>query len=66
MERDAVEFYERPRVKIRDGEYVAPATWTIGQGADKLLEKKAGRRFQTVAQLRTHVEKYIKPALAIF
>ena len=39
FEREAVEFYERRRVKLRDGEYLLPGTWTIRQGAEKLLEK---------------------------
>ena len=63
FEREAVEFYERRRVKLRDGEYLLPGTWTIKQGAEKLLEKKAGKRFQTVAQLKRHIDKYINPAL---
>ena len=63
LQEEAVEFYERVRVKIRDGEYILPAAWTVAQGAATLLEKKANKRAQTVAQLRSQIEKYIKPAL---
>ena len=63
LERDAIEFRERVKTNIRDGEYVGPLKWTLSQGAEMLLKKKANKRPQTIAQLRLHTEKYIKPAL---
>jgi len=63
LERDAIEFRERVRTKVRDGEYIVPVKWTLSQGAEMLLKKKANKRPQTVAQLRRHIENHIKPAL---
>ena len=63
LEGKAIEFRERVRTKIRDGEYIVPVKWTIGQGADLFLEKKANKRAQTSAYFRNHVENFIKPSI---
>ncbi len=66
LEGKAIEFRERVRTKIRDGEYIVPVKWTVSQGADMFLEKKAKQRSQTFAYYRNHVENFIKPALGHF
>ena len=63
LEGKAIEFRERVRTKIRDGEYIVPVKWTVSQGADMFLQKKAKKRAQTIAYFRNHVENFIKPAL---
>ena len=66
LEGEAIEFRERVRTKIRDGEYIVPVKWTVSQGADMFLEKKAKQRSQTFAYYRNHVGNFIKPALGHF
>ncbi len=63
LEGEAIEFRERVRTKIRDGEYIVPVKWTVGQGADLFLEKKANKRAQTIAYFRNQVENFIKPSI---
>ncbi len=63
LEGEAIEFRERVRTKIRDGEYIVPVKWTVGRGADLFLEKKANKRAQTIAYFRNHVENFIKPSI---
>ena len=63
LEGEAIEFRERVRTKIRDGEYIVPVKWTVGQGADLFLEKKANKRAQTATYFRNHVQNFIKPSI---